>query len=144
MLVLGFDNREYKFNYTKNRHRKGLSKLHKKAKKVIKSVFPDLPIYEEVTLPGSKRGASTSLLLADLFIPDLMLVVEAHGKQHFKYIPHFHGPKPHGPQKFARGRQRDHDKIEWCKMNNIDLLELLYNESEEEWKTALLAMRPRN
>jgi hypothetical protein len=144
MIVIGFDQQDYRFSYLKNKNRKGRSKLHSKARSVIENVFPDLPLYEEVTLPGSKRGIGSSLLIADFFIPDLMLVIESHGQQHYKYIPHFHGARPQGFQNFVKAKIRDNDKVEWCNMNNIDLLEFAYNETEQEWKMKLMQMRPRD
>jgi len=81
--VLGFDKKEHLFNYSKNKSRKfteDKSTLHKFAREIISELFPGMSVYEEVTLPGSKRFGRKSLLYADFFIPDAMLVVETHGR----------------------------------------------------------------
>ena len=35
---------------------------------------------------------------------------------------------------FFKAQARDKDKRAWCKLNHINLIELNYNESEEEWR----------
>ena len=93
MKVNGFDGRERSINFSKyyvygddTRHK---SKLHKKAKKILREVFPYDSIYEEVSLPGSNKGSS-SILRADFFIPNQNLIVEIHGQQHYEFTVHFH------------------------------------------------------
>ena len=73
MKVNGFDGRERSINFSKyyvygddTRHK---SKLHIKAKKILREGFPYDSIYEEVSLPGSNKGSS-SILRADFFIPN--------------------------------------------------------------------------
>ena len=117
--VVGFDNKEHKFNYAKNRVRKFLknkSSLHVLARELIEELFPGLSVYEEVTLPGSKTLGRSSLLYADFFIPDSMLVIEVHGRQHYEYCSFFHKDKID----FINAKKRDADKIEWCEMNDIN------------------------
>jgi len=143
MTVIGFDGKEHKFNYSKYNYRKNRgnkSSHHKRAYSVIKELFPNLSVYEEVTLPGSKRIGRKTLLYADFFIPDLMLVIEVHGKQHYKYIPFFHDTK----MNFIKAKQRDSDKKEWCEMNDIDLLALPHYEKDEEWKLKIMKIRSRD
>ena len=143
MRVIGFDNKPYKISFSKNRYKRGKSLLHKSVKKILRDTFPNISLYEEVTLPGSRRGTKTSPLIADFLIPDLMLVVEAHGEQHFKYTPYFHGAiHQGGKMNFALAKQRDLYKIEWCKINNIDLVALNYHETEDEWRKKLKTLRP--
>lgn len=133
--VIGFDGREHKFNFPKNRYRKftdDKSSLHLQARDLIKETWPNRSIYEEVTLPGSKKPGRKSLLYADFFLPELMLVIEVHGKQHYEYCPFFHKDRLH----FVACCQRDRDKIEWCRMNDIDIIILPYNE-RNTWKTLI-------
>tara|TARA_R100000152_G_C6781331_1_gene215612 strand:+ start:1947 stop:2375 length:429 start_codon:yes stop_codon:yes gene_type:complete len=130
--VVGFDNREHKFNFTKHNRRKyqqNKSSLHIKARDTINEVFPQFSVYEEVTLPGSKRLGRSSLLYADFFIPEIMCIVEVHGKQHYEYCSFFHKNK----MDFVNAKRRDLDKIEWCELNNITIVVLPYNE-EKQWK----------
>lgn len=135
MIVVGFDNREHKFNYVKNRSRKnrsGKSSLHSEAVSILKRLMPLEEIYEEVTLPGSKKPGRNNLLYADILIPRLMVVIEAHGRQHFEFVPHFHKSR----MDFIKGKNRDRDKIEWCEINNFRILELSYKD-KKKWETMI-------
>jgi hypothetical protein len=134
--VIGFDQREHKFNFAKNKSRKYLenkSSLHTKTREIIKELFPNLSVYEEVTLPGSKKIGRASLLYADFFIPELMLIIEAHGRQHYQYCSFFHKDK----MDFLNAKKRDLDKIEWCEINNIKIAVLPFDR-KEEWKQLIL------
>jgi hypothetical protein len=133
--VVGFDDKEHKFNYAKNRVRKFLknkSSLHLLARELIEELFPGLSVYEEVTLPGSKKLGRSSLLYADFFIPDSMLVIEVHGRQHYEYCSFFHKDKID----FINAKKRDADKIEWCEMNDIKIAVLPFNE-KYKWKNLI-------
>lgn len=130
--VIGFDKKEHNFNFTKNNSRKyqnNKSSLHLKARTLLNELFPHISIYEEVTLPGSKRIGRPSLLYADFFIPELMCIIEVHGKQHYEYSSFFHANK----LDFVYAKRRDTDKIEWGDMNGIKVIVLPYNE-EKRWK----------
>lgn len=134
--VVGFDSKEHKFNFTKNRARRyqeNKSSLHTKARSLIRELFPNLSVYEEVTLPGSKKLGRSSLLYADFFLPEVMLIIEVHGKQHYEYCSFFHS----NVMDFIKSRKRDEDKIEWCQINEIKIVTLPYNE-EKEWKNLIL------
>lgn len=137
MKVNGFDGRERSINFSKyyvygddTRHK---SKLHKKAKKILREVFPYDSIYEEVSLPGSNKGSS-SILRADFFIPNQNLIVEIHGQQHYEFTVHFHKTK----LDFYKSLARDKNKENWCKLNSIKFVALKYSESENEWRESLL------
>ena len=137
MKVNGFDGRERSINFSKyyvygddTRHK---SKLHKKAKKILRGVFPYDSIYEEVSLPGSNKGSS-SILRADFFIPNQNLIVEIHGQQHYEFTVHFHKTK----LDFYKSLARDKNKENWCKLNSIKFVALKYSESENEWRESLL------
>ena len=135
MKVVGFDNKENKYNFRKNkkrRYQENKSSLHSKTRELLKELFPRLSIYEEVTLPGSKRVGRSSLLYADFFIPELMLIVEVHGKQHYEYCSFFHKDV----MDFLKSKKRDSDKSDWCLMNDIKIVTLPYNE-EKQWKNLI-------
>jgi len=97
----------------------------------LKEIFPYDRILEEVTLPGTKTGSRRSLLYADLYVPNRSLIVEVHGEQHFKFNSFFHKDK----MAFFKAQARDKDKRAWCDLNDMTLIELNYNESEDEWRT---------
>lgn len=133
--AIGFDGKNHLFNFSKNKSRKdrgGKSSYHSEARILIKEEYPMNSLYEEVTLPGSKKPGRPSLLYADFFIPDLDLMIETHGEQHYKYIPFFHKSKAH----FLLSVKRDREKEEWCELNEITLLVLPYNK-RDEWKQIL-------
>ena len=137
MKVNGFDGRERSINFSKyyvygddTRHK---SKLHIKAKKILREVFPYDSIYEEVSLPGSNKGSS-SILRADFFIPNQNLVVEVHGQQHYEFTVHFHKSK----LDFFRSQARDKNKENWGELNSIRFVALKYSEPENEWRESLL------
>lgn len=77
---------------------------------------------EEVSLPGIN-------LTADFYIPMERMVVEAHGEQHYKFIPFFHGTK----LKFLQACRNDRVKEGWCEENEIKFVELPFDEGDEEW-----------
>ena len=142
MHVVGFDGRAYDFNYTKHQFRKSRSNkssYHVEARKILRDYFSGYFIYEEVTLPGSKRSGRKSLLYADFYIPEAMLVVEVHGEQHYSFSSFFHKSK----YDFFKSKKRDKDKIEWCKLNDIDIVVLPYNE-REKWKQMISEKRSRD
>ena len=102
------------------------SDYHLKARELLKEMYPLYMVLEEVTIP-IERGINAYL---DFFIPQLRLVVEVHGEQHFKFIPHFHKTQV----AFLQQKKRDRQKKEWVKLNEMRLVELNYNEDLETWK----------
>lgn len=131
MNVIGLDDKEYKMSL-KNRGT-SKSKLHSSALDLVKDIFPFDPIYEDVTLPGSKSMSRKSLLYVDIFLPKRDLMIEVHGEQHFKYNSHFYKDK----FSFYRAQARDRDKAEWCFRNDICLVELSFN-NKEEWRNLIV------
>lgn len=89
-----------------------------------------MTILEEVPI---KTGTQQTLYL-DFYIPIKHMAVEVHGEQHYSYIPHFHKNK----LEFFRAKNRDKNKEEWCKINNIHFVVLKHNETIEEWKGRLM------
>ena len=97
----------------------------------MKSVFPYDRILEEVTLVGTNSGTRKGTLRADFFIPNRNLIVEVHGEQHFKFNGFFFKDK----LSFFRAKARDRDKKEWCRINDIEIVEFNYDEEIDEWRT---------
>lgn len=58
---------------------------------------------------------------ADFFIPSKKLIIEYNGAQHYKSVKQFGGAK-----KFHQQKQRDNNVRDYCKKNNIKLLEISY------------------
>ena len=105
------------------------SRLHLQARELIKECHPTLQILEEV--PISIRRSET--LFLDFYIPLHSLCVEVHGQQHYSFVPHYHG----NMLGFAKAKKRDREKLEWCELNGITVVELSYKEDEDEWRTRL-------
>ncbi len=114
-------------------NRRKTSKGHGIAKKLITDFYPTCRIYEEVPviLQGTEKQKSQVFL--DIYIPSLSLAVEIQGRQHYEYNSFFHKSK----LDFLKAQQRDRNKVEWCELNNINLVILPYGK-EEEWKTLLM------
>jgi hypothetical protein len=102
---------------------KNKSALHLKARELIHQVFPTMQILEEVGIP--LRKAET--LYLDFFVPLARICIEVHGEQHYKYTPFFHGSKLN----FMKHKKRDREKKEWCRLNDIAVIELPYNETDK-------------
>lgn len=127
MKVRDFNNREYNWppaghqpTFDETRPR---SELHLRVRALLRQMYPTAGILEEVPLPGSG-------LFADFYLPLRKVVVEAHGKQHYEFTPHFHGDR----RNFIAGQNRDQKKRDWCYMNNIRVVILPYSENEDEWR----------
>jgi hypothetical protein len=130
MKVIGLDGNSYKWNPKSGSESAKRSKLHEKAKVILDICFPYDRILQEVSLPGTKTLGRKGTLRADFFIPNRNLIVEIHGQQHFKFN------KFHFKDKlsFFRAQARDRDKREWCRVNEINIIEFNYNESEDDWR----------
>lgn len=125
MNVTGLDGKEYtlKLKRTSNKFR---SSYHKIAVAILNEIYPSYTIYEEVKIPDLG-------LYLDIFMPGLGICVEIQGEQHSKLIPHFH----QNVAGFTRAKSRDMKKRQWCDLNNITLIELNYDDTEETWRTKL-------
>ena len=134
MKINGLDGREYSWNPSyKQAKASKRSSLHVKARELLTEIYPHDRILEEVSLPGSKTERRRSTLTADLYIPNRDLIIEVHGEQHYKFNNFFFKDK----LSFYRAKTRDKDKIEWCKLNDIRLVEFNYNESTDEWRAKI-------
>jgi hypothetical protein len=102
------------------------SKLHLKARTILKDIFPTVQVLEEVAAPITR----TEKLFFDFYLNTVKLVVEVHGQQHYKFNTLFHT----SAQDFANQRKRDRRKAEWCEYNNITYIELPYNEDDDQWR----------
>lgn len=92
---------------------------------LLKKLFPNTIIFEEITTPEN--------LYLDIFIPSIPLIVEVHGKQHYEFTPFFHGTYA----KFLLSKKRDREKIEWANINNFPIATLPYDK-ENEWESIIL------
>lgn len=124
MKVVGLDGRQYVFSL-KTKSEKNKSQWHTKAVELVKGMFPNYNIMEEVELPGTKDKGLLRNLYADIYIPSLKILIEIHGEQHYSYSPFFHSSEID----FWKQKKKDSHKKEWCRLNNIIYVELPYNDS---------------
>ena len=131
MKVVGLNGKEYNLDLKKySKQRSKCSYYHKVARELLSDVFAGYSIYEEVKLPGTVNPAKKSVLYLDFYIPNGIMGIEVHGEQHFKYIPYFHKSRAG----FAMAKKRDLDKKEWCRINEITLVELRWDEDPDYWR----------
>ncbi len=130
MTVTGIDGEEYLWRYYNyQKKRPNASKLHVRARELVKKIYPFSSICEEILLVGTLKER----LYLDLYVHQHLLAIEVHGEQHYTYNSFFYGSK----LEFARAQARDRTKVEWCKINRIDLVELPYDESDELWESRI-------
>lgn len=134
MKIIGLDDKEYSWipsnNIVETDKRSG---PHKKAKALLKELYPNDRILEELILPGTKTQNRKSTLKADFFIPMRSLIVEVHGSQHSEFNNFFFKSK----MDFYKAQARDRDKKRWCEINELELIELFDSESIEDWRSKL-------
>lgn len=127
MRVMGLDGRQHQWNLTGHspmvNDARPRSSFHKRAREVLKNLFPFDRILEELHLPGSNN------LYADFFLPSKNLLVEVQGQQHDKFTPRFHGTE----RGFLEAKKRDSKKQQWAELNNFTLIEFPHDESDAEW-----------
>ena len=63
-------------------------------------------------------------LLADFYLPDLNLIIEMNGEQHYKYVEHFYTKD----WTLEDQQIRDDTLRAYCKTHRINLLEIKYDE----------------
>jgi hypothetical protein len=132
MRVTGLDGKEYLFQKkTKADNKK--SQWHIKAVELIKEMFPNQTVMEEVELPGTKDKGLLRNLYADIFLPNLRLLIEVHGEQHYSYNPFFHNTE----MDFWKQKKKDSHKKKWCEINDVIYVELPYNDSDN-WKRRII------
>ena len=83
------------------------SALHRKVVELIREAFPSFTLFEEKAVRVRLSGRDTTVFV-DIIVKELNLAIECHGRQHFKFVSHFHGDR----QKFADACERDAAKAE--------------------------------
>jgi hypothetical protein len=81
---------------------------------LLRSIYGDnCVILEEFGIPETK-------LAIDFYLPHHSLAFEFQGQQHDKFNAHFHVDK----SGFENQQKRDSRKKDWCRINNITLIEI--------------------
>lgn len=69
----------------------------------------------------------------DFYLPENNVCIEYQGKQHFQVIDYFGGEKA-----FEERQRNDLIKKNYCKNNNITLIEIMYGETKENIERMIL------
>lgn len=78
-------------------------------------------------LPNEDSTLPLQYIEADFYLPDVgrqPMVIEYHGEQHYKYVPHFYKGKR--VRSFEVQKQRDRYLRKYCSEHHIRLLEIPY------------------
>ena len=121
MIVIGLDDKEYSLSlakYSKGRQR--CSSFHQKARELLRSLVGNINIFEEVPLLGTTHPP----VIIDFFIPDILLLIEVQGQQHYVRSTLFH----EDTLDFKKGQLRDRIKQSWADVNGFTLIALKFNE----------------
>jgi len=91
------------------------SKLCQQVIDTVREIFPQLKIVTEHFVLYSRQK-----LYLDIFVPQLDLIIEVHGNQHFRFVEHFHVDEAG----FRESKRRDRLKEEWADLNGYTFLVL--------------------
>ena len=97
---------------------KSPSKGQKRVKDFLKDYWAYDSVFEELPVAGTR-------LRFDFYNASRKIVVEYSPSQHFTYVKHFHKSR----EGFLKAQERDWQKLEFCNLNGIALIEVL-NEGE--------------
>lgn len=140
MNVTGINGKQYVWNLSKydvkKNNTRARSKFHLRARDLLNEIFHSYRILEEVKLPGSTALHRKGVLYLDFYIPQIKRAFEVHGQQHYEYTPFFHKTKAD----FIVAKAKDEDKIEWCKLNGIQITVLKYSDSKEDWRKQIVCI----
>ena len=100
-------------NYLINWEKESRSKIQFSTKQFLKKYWDSHVVFEEFPVAGTR-------LKFDFYNANKKIAVEVHGAQHTKFVPFFHGRKSN----FVQQIRRDQQKIDFCDLNNIRLVEL--------------------
>lgn len=90
-----------------------MSKLCDQVIETIRAIFPEMLLVEEKCVTyGNQR------LFLDIFLPQLGIVVEVHGRQHDEFVEHFHGDAAG----FRASKVRDRLKEEWADIEGLTMV----------------------
>jgi hypothetical protein len=90
------------------------SKFQSGVKAYLRPYWENYVCYEEMPVVGTR-------MTFDLVNMSKRLVIEVQGAQHSKANKFFHGKTGH---KFLEQLDRDRQKVEWCKLNDFQLIEI--------------------
>lgn len=98
------------------------SKLQQQLGLKLLQKFPCDIILQDFPIPGMHG------MHLDFFIPSRKKAFECNGRQHYEYVPFYHGRKTG----FQHQQVRDNLKEKWCKLNHVELEIIRFDEIEGE------------
>lgn len=101
-------------NYMVKWEKPSRSKMQFGVKEFVKNYWFNDVVFEEFPIVGTRMSL-------DLYNANKNVAIEVQGAQHLKYTPFFHGKSK---TTFLSQIRRDNDKQEFCKLNNIKLVEI--------------------
>tara|TARA_B110000305_G_scaffold211173_1_gene245392 strand:+ start:2904 stop:3314 length:411 start_codon:yes stop_codon:yes gene_type:complete len=101
-------------NYMVKWEKPSRSKMQFGVKEFVKNYWFNDVVFEEFPIVGTRMSL-------DLYNANKNIAIEVQGAQHLKYTPFFHGKSK---TTFLSQIRRDNDKEEFCKLNNIKLVEV--------------------
>jgi very-short-patch-repair endonuclease len=106
-----------------NTQQANASKIHRKILDYFKRERPEWDITQEHPIKINGKTLFCDFMSRKPF----RFVLEIHGRQHFEFVPHFHGTMA----KFAEQQANDEIKRSWCEMNGYKLIEIREDEFDE-------------
>ena len=101
-------------NYIIDWNKPSRSKRQYEVKQFLKQFWVDDFVFEELPMAGTR-------LSFDFYNSSKKIMVEVQGIQHLKHTPFFHGQ---AKSKFVNQIRRDNEKLKFCKLNNIPIVEV--------------------
>ena len=99
---------------------KSRSKIQRSVKEYLQKYWVLDIVFEEFPLVGSR-------MTFDFYNATKNIVIEVQGKQHTKFIPFMHA---NSKINYLKQLKRDEDKIKFCNLNDIVLLEYFHQENK--------------
>lgn len=101
-------------NYMVKWDKPSRSKMQFGVKDFVKKYWFNDVVFEEFPIVGTRMSL-------DLYNANKNIAIEVQGAQHLKYTPFFHGKSK---TTFLSQIRRDNEKQEFCKLNDIKLVEV--------------------
>lgn len=106
-----------------------MSKIANEVYEELKNIFPNGTILKEHYIRYKR-----SKLFFDIYMKDLGILIEIQGRQHTKFVKHFHG----SIDKFRAQKYRDNLKKEFIQENARLCLVYFYDEEDKITKKLIL------